>query len=466
MKINFKILLLAVIFNFLNAQANDTWQKVYQKAQDHMVQIEFYEEIESTESISNGSKIKRSLSGVVVNKNGLIMTSSSIYKAGLDFSGAMTFGSQKPPKDITILLESGEKIKATFVGKDDDKKIAFIKANETANLQSFSFKEDYMPNIGDRLFVVYQLDEIYNHQIVVLEQRINSILINPIKKILTEIYDSKSITFALVFNESADAIGVIYGSDQSNRFGYGYQVEHKALSEIYLAESFIPLIKNPPRFSAKETSRKKWLGVNMQPFTEKIANYYKAEGVKGILINTILENSPAEKAGLKIGDVLVEFNGQELVAEKNTDLQIFRNLVREFNGEKVKVKVWRNGAVQTINIELADTPISQSLAKEVSNERMGFSVKELTKDIILAKQLAFDINGVWVSRIERASWGDLAGLQVGDLILKVNNIDLVNLDHMNSFFKEFEEKQPDYVSLFVKRNNETRFLFVKTNFKN
>ena len=227
---------------------------------------------------------------------------------------------------------------------------------------------------------------------------------------------------------------------------------------------FVDLINNPPRFKKKETSRKKWLGVNMQPFTRKMAAYFKVDSLKGILINTVLDDSPAKRAGIKMGDVLVEFNKNKLFAEENSDLQYLRNLVREFDGDKVSIKVWRAGSFLNLDIELAEVPISQYLADEVSSDLLGFSAKELTRDIIIAKQLDFDVNGVWVSRVERAGWADLAGLEIGDLILKIDNKDLHTIEQLDNYLKQIEKVKPPYISFFIKRRSETQFLFIKTNF--
>ena len=115
-------------------------------------------------------------------------------------------------------------------------------------------------------------------------------------------------------------------------------------------------------------------------------------------------------------------------------------------------------------MELGATPISQYLAGEVSNGKLGLSVKELTQDIILAKQLDWETEGVWVSKVERASWVDVAGLSVGDLILQINDKPVSNLEGVKDSFKKIEEDQPDYLNFFIKRDSGTQYLFVKTNF--
>lgn len=459
------VFLFLIVFSsqILFAQTQEDWNKAVQIAEKDLVNIEYYEEINSPESISNGNKVKRSLNGVIVDSSGLIITSSSIYRARLDFSGSPQYSASNPPSDIKVRLNSGKILNGTFVGKDDDKNVAFIKTEPFESSKGLKFIENIKPLIGQKVFLIYQLGEQYDLQIAVLQKSVNSVIPGPIKKLLVESLPSDA-KFGFVLDLQGNAIGVLQKSKSFNSYQYDYESQRPAFTEILLAESFSGLIKNPPRFKKKETSRKKWLGVNMQPFSRELARYFKVDSLKGILINTILDDSPAKKAGLKSGDVLIGFNDDKLAAEENSDLQYFRNLVREFDGEQVIFKIWRDGKIKKLKIELAEVPISQYLADEVSSELLGFSAKELTKDIILAKQLEFDINGVWISRVERAGWADLSGLQIGDLLLKIDNEDLQNIDQLNSYITKIEKEKPQYINFFIKRRSETRFLFIKTNF--
>lgn len=457
------LMILMIVFatQTVFSQDKNIWQKVLKTTEANFVSIEYYEEINSPETISNGNKVARRLNGVVADKNGLIMTSSAIYRTRMDFSASSQYGPENPPDDIKVTFKDQEAIDAEFVGKDDDKGIAFIRVKPDQIKSYVKFNEKKM-GIGDPLFIAYQLGEDYNQQFVILEKKVNGIIPGPPEKLLADL--SAEIFFALAFNEKGEPCGVLLNDNFVAYHGYNYPVNPPAYAEILLPDAFKNLIKTPPQYRKKETVRKKWLGVNMQPFTRSLARYFNEKDLNGILINTVVEDSPAEKAGIIPGDVLMAFNGTQLSAEKDTDMQIFRNLVRESAGDAAVVKIWRKGKTEDLTIKLAETPISQYLADESSNELLGFSAKELTKDIIMAKQLDFDTDGVWVSRVERAGWADLAGLEVGDLLLKVDNRDLHNLKELNTFFERFEKDKPQYVTFFVKRRTETRFLFIKTNF--
>lgn len=451
------------LFSLVWPQSQDKWQKIVEMAENNLVTIEYYEEINSTESISQIDKIKRTLGGVIVDSSGLIMTSAAIYRANLDFSRSSRFGPAHPPKDIKIKLKSGEAISAVFVGKDDDINLAFIRATEPLASKGIKFTEKAESHIGQKIFVVYRLGEKYNFQLMVLERAINSVIPGTPEKLLTDI-GAQSINFGLVFNDLGNSLGIVYRTSRGNTLSFNYSSKQAGFGEILTPQSFNNLIKDPPIFKKKNTERKKWLGINMQPFTRGLARYFNVDQLTGILLSNVLEGSPAEKAGLKIGDVLTDFNGVKLKAEKNSDLSSLRSLVRKSAEETVVVKLWRKGKMKSIIINLAAVPISQYLADEVSNERLGFSAKELTKDIIMAKQLDYDTDGVWISRVERAGWADLSGLHVGDLLLKVNDQDLQSIGQLDTFLGRFEKEQPEYVSFFVKRHSETLFLFIKTNF--
>ncbi|HES59726.1 MAG TPA: PDZ domain-containing protein, partial [Caldithrix sp.] len=168
--------------------------------------------------------------------------------------------------------------------------------------------------------------------------------------------------------------------------------------------------------------------------------------------------------GLLAGDIITAIDNVEVAAEKDSDLEEFRKLIREQKDSNVIFKVFRDTKLFDVKVELGATPISQYLADEVSNETLGLSVKELTQDIILAKQLDWEMEGVWVSKVERAGWVDVAGLSVGDLVLQINDKSVSNLDSVNECFQKIENEKPDYVSFFIKRDSGTQYLFVKTNF--
>ena len=456
-------ILISVVF-IQNAWAD--WDKKVKKVQDKIVIIEYFEQIISFEAINEKERSKKQVTGIVVDDSGLIMTSSSIFKANLEFSSVISmFGQAEKPTDIRVKFGDGRTLSAEFIGKDEDKELAFIRLNKAENIKPIAFKNKSDLNLGSEVLIVQHLPQDFDYELVVFPRRINSIITKPQKKYLCENNIKALSYFGLVLNEDGDAVGIINSNQNMPDMSFDLpEFTFNQPIEIVMYDSFSDLIADPPVFKEKDTARKKWLGIYMQPFDRKMAAFYNNEKLKGVLVNTVITDSPAEKAGLVAGDIITAIDNVEIAAEKDNDLEQFRKLIREQKDSDVVFKVYRDSKIIDIKVELGDTPISQYLADEVSDEILGLSVKELTQDIILAKQLDWETEGVWVSKAERAGWADVAGLSVGDLILQINDKPVGNLETVKECFKKIENDKPAYVSFFVKRDSGTQYLFVKTNF--
>ena len=457
-------LVLSLIF-YLPGFAADG-QTAYRPYADRVVVIEYYEVASTFHSIQNKERTKKFLTGVVVGDSGLVMTSASIFKARLEMGGgpAAFHGAQKPT-DIRVRLADGSYVPATFVGKDDDLGLAFVRMKSGTNVKPVHFSDTGALVRGQRIWTLHRLPESFDFELVVSEKIINTVLKEENARYLCEANPLVTHPFGLALDAGGRPVGVVNSAPSANGMGALFARTSRYIYWVVTPfKEFKQLIAHPPVYRQKQTARKHWLGVYMQPFTEEMAGYFGADSVQGVLINTILEGSPAQKAGLKIGDVVTAVNGIPVPARTDNDLQLFRKLIRQARQEQVTLTVFRNHKIATMRVTLGEIPFSQFLAEEASDELLGFSVKELTRDIILAKHLEYDTEGVWVSRVERAGWADLAGLQIGDLILAVNEVKINSLDDMRQVFKSINEKQPEYVALFIKRGAETRFLFIRTDY--
>lgn len=442
------------------------WDKQVKKIKDKLVIIEYFEQIISMEAIVEKERVKKQITGIIVDDSGLIMTSSSIFKANLEFTSVLSmFDQAAKPSDIRVKFYDGTTLPAEFIGKDDDKELAFIRLTKTKNIKPIKFSKKSKLKLGSEVLIIQHLSEDFDYEFVVYPRRINSIVSKPQKKYLCENNIKALSNFGLVLNDDGDAVGIL--NSENNLRELSFELPENMLNrpiEIVGFDSFSDMIANPPVYKEKETARKKWLGIYMQPFNRKMAAYFKNDMLKGVLVNTVITDSPAEKAGLLKGDVITAIDNVEVSAEKDSDLEGFRKLIREQKDSNAIFKVFRDSLFLDLQVELGATPISQYLADEVSNEMLGLSVKELTQDIILAKQLDWETEGVWVSKVERASWVDVAGLQVGDLILQINDKPVSNLENIRNCFINVEKNQPDYLNFFIRRNTGTQYLFIKTNF--
>jgi len=437
------------------------WQQTLDSLRDKTVLIEYYADLRSRENMEGRERVKKHLSGFVVNAEGLIITSANIFPARLEFSGGyLSAANAQKPSHIRVKFEGQEYQAAEFIGKDEDTGLAFIRLKKKGRRPFLKFSENTKPALGSRVLIVQHLPQNYDFQMILRQRRVNALLQQPQPSFLCEGGLVPALSdFGLVLNAQGRAIGLLQSSGSSF-----HPFDGRSLARFIIFKQFKNFINKPPLFKKKKTVRKKWLGVYSQPFTRQMALYFKHKNLKGILVNTVIEESPAAKAGLQPGDILVALDGKGLSAEKLSDLDNFRRFIREKTDNRVQFKIYRQGRYLQKTVELGETPISQFLADEASSKRLGFSAKELTQDIILAKQLDFDTQGVWVSGVERAGWADVAGLRVGDLILKMDDKNINKLNDLKQLFKLTEKEKPNYISLFIKRNSQTRFLFVKTDY--
>ncbi len=147
-----------------------------------------------------------------------------------------------------------------------------------------------------------------------------------------------------------------------------------------------------------------WLGINVQDVSEELQQHFKLSSREGVIVARVLEHSPAEKAGLKDGDVIVALNDQPV---KNVR-EMLKSVARAKVGQKLPLKVIRNGKEMKVTVEIGERPseMEGGEARGEGNWR-GLQVSESTA-------------GVVISRIEPGSPAEEAGLQVGEPLLEIN----------------------------------------------
>jgi serine protease Do len=198
------------------------------------------------------------------------------------------------------------------------------------------------------------------------------------------------------------------------------------------------------------------LGVGIQDLTAELAEQFHIREAKGALVSQVAKDSPAARAGLKPGDVIVRYNGREVL-----DTQQLRKLVAATApGTQVAVDVVRNGKEQTFNVTVGTLPVeSVSAAAPPSGPTsdrlaaLGLGVQGLTPD--LAKQ--FDLqgeNGVLISSVEPGSPAWEADLLAGDLIMEVDHARITTVGELNRALA----RAKDRVLLLVKRQGATTYV--------
>ncbi len=158
-----------------------------------------------------------------------------------------------------------------------------------------------------------------------------------------------------------------------------------------------------------------WLGVNVQDVSEELAQHFALKGREGAIVARVLPGSPAEKAGLKDGDVVVAYGGQPV----QSVAALLKQVARARVGERIPVQVVRAGRLLKLSVEVGERPGEEGPEAPAGGAWRGMEVSPLTEE--MAHHLGVEASsGVVVTGVEPGSMAERAGIRAGDLILEVS----------------------------------------------
>jgi len=230
-----------------------------------------------------------------------------------------------------------------------------------------------------------------------------------------------------LFNMDGEVIGIntaILG--QSGSIGIGFAIPSNSAKKV---------INQLIEFG--ETKRG-WLGVRIQTVSKEIAEVEKLDKPRGALVASVADNSPSEKAGIKAGDIILEFDGN-LINEMN---ELPKIVAETEVGKKVKLKVWRNKREITKDIILGRLETSDDFKakgtvtekpKENKIEGLKISVRLLSKNDIKERNLPKGTSGLVITKIEKDS--PIKNLKVNNIILEAQKRKINTIGDLNNIVK-------------------------------
>ncbi len=202
-----------------------------------------------------------------------------------------------------------------------------------------------------------------------------------------------------------------------------------------------------------------WLGILIQDVTRELAESFGMDKPIGALVARVLPDSPAEDAGIKVGDVIVNFNGKEVSSSSALPPMVGSTKV----DDRVKVKIIREGKSKTIKVKISELPDDNDIklarngddTRDVRIKRINISVSNLTEN---QKEAIEHKTGVLVEAVKPGP-ASRAGVRRGDVVLKFNNKDVEDIKQ----FKKLVKDAPDgkSVSLLILRRGSPIFLALK-----
>jgi serine protease Do len=207
---------------------------------------------------------------------------------------------------------------------------------------------------------------------------------------------------------------------------------------------------------------KAWIGVRTQVLTTDVARALGLKKVRGFRITEIFRGTEAEKAGLKVGDIVTAIDGEKLRASRLQDGQMWRRKVETLVIEtEAELKVRRGEEKMTICVMLQETPTSSIHADTHKDEDLEFGVRAITFMDQISRRWDPNTKGVVVTSAATGGWANLAGLVGGDVIQRIQGKDVPDIDTFKKVLEEIKSAHPDTIRLFVRRGFQTAFVFIE-----
>ncbi len=226
-------------------------------------------------------------------------------------------------------------------------------------------------------------------------------------------------------------------------------------------QEFITVARIGPEVDEEKPARpaKAWLGAQSQVLTRELAEALDLEGRKGIRITRVMAGSPAEKGGLKAGDIFLKLDGQVIAASTPSDQELFENLIRQYKvSGTAELEGVRDGKPLKLSVPLGRQPKPNSEMEEYKDEQFEFSARELSLTDRIDTKLTDSEKGVRIVSAQNAGWAALAGLSSGDILLAIDGQPVAGIAELKATMKKLGETKPRRVAFFIKRGIRTQFI--------
>lgn len=424
---------------------------VYERHRNAVVAVTYYVETDYMRQVREveGRDIGIVVADDLVLVNGAVLTSSST-------------GSQ--PHTFRVHVGAGTILQAEYVGRDEFANVAFLRLLEPlpAGVKPLAFDTRAHPDVGDEVVAIGLLPENLEPMTRVHVGRIVARVERPKPFLVSDIPLDDALG-GPVFTRSGKPIGVLseFGNaGPSFASGFG-GAEQTSYALVLGASTLAPLIADPPEHGE---ARRAWLGITLQALTQDMASYWKLEEHGGIIVNSVVPDSPAASAGLKVGDILVRMNGNAIDVNQEDHVPIFVEQVGSSGvGSTQHFDVVRGEQRLAINVQLAAAPKSRLEAEQYHNEDFELTVRELVFSDYRAFDLEPSFKGVLVSKVEEGGWSGVGGLRPGDIIQRVDGRNVETPDDIKEILNDASSKKKRKVVFFVQRLGRTQFITVQPN---
>ena len=382
-------------------------------------------------------------SGFIIDEKGLVVTNNHVIEGA---------------EDIVVQVNGEKKFKAKVIGADPLSDIAVLQIETKQKFIPVKFGDSDKARIGDWVIAIgnpFGFGGTVTSGIISARNR--SLGLSRYEDyIQTDASINSGNSGGPLFDMRGDVIGIntaILG--RSGNVGIGFSIPSNSAKIV---------IDQLIEFG--ETKRG-WLGVRIQDVTKEIAEVEKLDEARGALVASVAANSPSEKAGVKAGDIILEFNGEKIKEMKELPIIVARTEV----GKKVEVKIWRNKKeiIKTITLGRLETSEDFKVAekdetqKELEIDNLKISVRKITKDDIKNRNLPNQTSGLVITKIKKDSPLNNS-IELNSIILEAQKKKIRNANDLNQIVKQvLNSNQKTILLVIYNSQNQRRYIGIKLN---
>ena len=382
-------------------------------------------------------------SGFIIDRKGVVVTNSHVIQGA---------------EDILVSV-NGTEYKAKVIGKDPYMDLAVLQIESDEKFEPVEFGDSDKARVGDWVIAIgnpFGFGGTVTSGIISSRNR-DIGLTRYDDFIQTDASINIGNSGGPMFNLDGEVIGIntaIIAPGQTGSIGIGFAIPSNPASNV---------ISQLIEFG--ETKRG-WLGVRIQEVTKEIAEVEKLEKPEGALVASVSENSPADKAGIKAGDIILVFDGKSIDTMRTLPKLVAQTKV----GKRVVLKIWRNqkliskkvllGRLESSEQFKAEKKSDTDTTKHTKIEDLKISIRDLNKDDISERELPKNTTGVVITKISEES--PLIFVEVNDIIVELQKKKIISSKQFSNLVKEIisSDGKTLYLAIY-NSSNQRSYITVK-----
>jgi serine protease Do len=369
--------------------------------------------------------------GFIIDKDGFILTNNHVVEK---------------TDEIKVRMSDDKEYVAKIIGRDPKTDLALIKIEPDHSLTPLPMGDSDKLEVGEWVIAIgnpFGLGNTVTAGIVSAKYR--QIGMGSYENFIqTDASINPGNSGGPLLNTKGEVIGINTAifTRSGGSVGIGFAIP------INMAKDLLPQLK-------KGKVVRGWLGVMIQAITPELQEKLDLKDEKGALVADVTAGGPADKAGIKRGDVIVSFDGRAIEEMKDLPYIVASTPV----GKEVTVEVIRKGRMEQVQVKIGELEAEKETPEQVEEKpNLGLTVHELTPELAGGYGLS-ETSGLVVVAVEGNSPAADAGIRPGDLILEIDQVPMKDLDQFNKKISSY--KDGDTVLFLVKRRGTTLYLTLK-----